>query len=292
MVMQANTQQQPLFDLSLGLEGSCAIVTGATGQIGQVIVDALLAAGCHVGGIDIKLPVDLRSHKRLHWYQTDVTDESRMRNVWLDFRDRYGGPPSICICAAGLDLSFIEHHESVMTMPVEQFRRTMDVNTTGTFIASKLWLKFLAAHLKLEPSFETSIRNVSLIVIGSEAGVLGVPGNADYASSKSAIQYGLVKSLAPDAVRVFRRAMVNAIAPGAVDTPQFRKECDQDSKALWTDAQATVAAKKPISIEHIARTCIFLASEKWSGGITGQVIRVDGGKSGRMFWNQGGGATW
>lgn len=216
-----------------------------------------------------------------------------MDDAWARVRAHFAGDlPTICICAAGLDLSFLDHHRSIADLPVGQFRDTLDVNTTGTFITAKTWLRAIRHDLKHTPELRSHLNNVSLVVIGSEAGVLGVPGNADYATSKSAIQYGLVKSLAPDAARIFDRAIVNAIAPGAVDTPQFQRECAADQGALYVDAQATVVTRKPVSIEHVARTCVLLASEKWSGSTTGQVIQVDGGKSGRLFWHPSGGAVW
>lgn len=284
-------ERAPLFDLSLSLEDSVAIVTGAAGQIGSVIVDALLAAGCYVGAFDINPPADSTPRQRLMWTRVDITDEESVRTAWSGVARRSGGRvPTICICAAGLDLSFIDHHQSAADMSVSQFRRTLDVNTTGTFITAKTWLAHLRGSIVANPALRDTLRNVSLVIIGSEAGVLGVSSNADYAASKSAIQYGLMKSLAPDATRILDRAIVNAIAPGAVDTPQFRKECAADPGALWIDAQATVVSRKAVAIEHIARTCVLLASEKWSGSTTGQVIRVDGGKSGRLFWDQHGAA--
>jgi len=77
---------------------------------------------------------------------------------------------------------------------------------------------------------------------------------------------------------------VNAIAPGPVDTPQFRKECAQDSNAMWLEAQATVAMKMPVPMESVARTVLFLASENWSRNTTGQILAVDSGKSGKVHW--------
>ena len=168
-------------------------------------------------------------------------------------------------------------------------------NTTGTFVTAKTWLRGIQ---QITSSFGESAylmsNNASLIIIGSEAGVLGVPGNPDYAASKSAIQYGLTLSLAPDAARINNKARVNAIAPGAVDTPQFGKECAEDTseQVRWLDSESTVASSRAVEMEHVARLCLMLASEKWSGSTTGQVIRVDAGKSGRVFWKQDGRPAW
>lgn len=135
-------------------------------------------------------------------------------------------------------------------------------------------------------------KNISFIIIGSEAGVLGVPGNPDYAASKSAVQHELMLSLAPDAARICPRARVNAICPGAVDTPCFQAECERDRSARWTDAEATVSSRKPVGAEHVAKLCLTLASESWSGSTNGQTLRVDCGKSGRLFWDTHGNPTW
>ncbi|KAK5937002.1 hypothetical protein PMZ80_010751 [Knufia obscura] len=276
-------------DISFGLDGCLVVVTGASGHIGKVIVDAFLEAGCCVVGLDIKVQSSPKQHERLRWIEVDITSESVVRNAWSEAQRHFNGRvPTVCVCAAGLDLSYIDHHQSVADMPVEQFRRTLDVNTTGTFITAKTWLKCIKDSIDADTQLRSTLRNVSLIIIGSEAGVLGVPGNADYAASKSAIQYGLTMSLAPEAARIFEHARVNAIAPGAVNTPQFQKECEAAPEALWVDAQVTVASKKPVEMEHVAKTCLMLASNNFSGSTTGQVIRVDGGKSGRMYWDRDG----
>lgn len=125
---------------------------------------------------------------------------------------------------------------------------------------------------------------------------MGCRSNADYSVSKAAL-VGLVKSLAAD---VGSRGRVNMIAPGAVDTPQFRKEVAEDPRELYTAAQATVALRKPVAVEgrscgpmmssianffaDVARTCLFLASDRYSGSITGQTIHVNGGKTGKLLY--------
>ena len=77
---------------------------------------------------------------------------------------------------------------------------------------------------------------------------------------------------------------VNAVAPGPVDTAQFRKECRENHEQFWLDAQATTALKKPVPTESVAKSILFLASESWSGHITGQILNVDSGKQGKVMW--------
>ena len=63
---------------------------------------------------------------------------------------------------------------------------------------------------------------------------------AAYAAGKSAVQVGLLHSLAQDAPRLFSRARVNAVAPGPVDTARFKEETERYGKEwYWTECEAT-----------------------------------------------------
>ena len=70
----------------------------------------------------------------------------------------------------------------------------------GTYLTARAWLRGIKAHAGEE------LRNVCLIIVGSESGSFGERGNADYASTKSAVQFGMVQSLMADAVRVHPKA--------------------------------------------------------------------------------------
>lgn len=85
-------------------------------------------------------------------------------------------------------------------MSVDQWRRTMQVNVEGTFITARAWLR----HVKEFAREET--RNVGLVIVGSESGLYGERGNADYGAGKAAVQVGLVKSLMADVTRVHPQA--------------------------------------------------------------------------------------
>jgi enoyl-[acyl-carrier-protein] reductase (NADH) len=54
--------------------------------------------------------------------------------------------------------------------------------------------------------------------------------------------------------------------------------------ALTLITHFSVPLRKPVPIPAVAKTLLFLASEAWSGHITGQIINVDGGKNGRVLW--------
>lgn len=259
------------------------MVSGSSGHIGEVVVKAFLAAGAVVSAMDIRPPTQPEGDS-FNFIQVDITDENSVVAAFARAAV-ISGPITTCVAVAGWDLSYLPHHSSLCEMPLEQWQNTHKVNSEGTFLTAREWLKGIRRAVGKE---SLHMRNVSLTIIGSEAAVFGVTGNADYASSKAAIQYGLVKSLMKDAVVVHPTARVNAIAPGAVHTMQFESECAENPDVRWVESQATVTLKQPVPIEQVAKCCLFLASESWSGSITGQVIQVDGGKTGRLFWRQDG----
>lgn len=142
------------------------------------------------------------------------------------------------------------------------------------------------------------LKNVGLVIVGSENGHFGERGNADYVSGKSAVQIGLVRSLMGEVVRVWPGpgelsamyeycnadpSRVNTVAPGPVDTAQFRKECAENPSQFWLDAEAATGLKGQFH-QKVLQSTLFLVSENWSGSITGHVLNVDSGKQGKVMW--------
>ena len=264
------------FDTGLGLEDTHVLITGSAGAIGAVLVKAFLAAGAYVSAFDVVPSQPHPDHPRLQTQQVDVTNESRLEHALESAREKYG-VMTTCILAAGVDLSYCQH-ASLIDMPLREWNRIMNVNVNGTFLTCRAWLRGMRNHATPES------RNTSAIIVGSEAGIFGVADCAPYAVSKAGIQYGLVKSLARDSVDVHPRCRVNAVAPGPVATRQFAMECEADPGTQWRESQATVALRQAVPVEAVARACLFLASERFSGNITGQVLPVDSGKIGSLLW--------
>jgi NAD(P)-dependent dehydrogenase (short-subunit alcohol dehydrogenase family) len=137
-------------------------------------------------------------------------------------------------------------------------------------LAVNLTSAFLAAKHQVPPMLKQG--GGSIIFTSTIAGhVVGFPGTAAYAASKSGL-IGLTQVLAsefgPQGVRV------NAVLPGAVDTPMYRSFNDTEDKQAWlTNLHALKRAAKP---EEVARSVLYLASDD-SAFVTGTAHLVDGG---------------
>jgi NAD(P)-dependent dehydrogenase (short-subunit alcohol dehydrogenase family) len=274
-------------DLSLGLEGTHVLVTGGAGHIGRTVVNAFLSAGAKVTSLDIAYPQDqssLSTDQNLQEFYADTSLETSLETGW-DLAVARFGTVETCVALAALDLSVLPHVESAADMSIEQFKRTLDVNVTGTFAVARQWLRGLRGHTRA--GVPQQLHNVSLIMIGSESGHWGERGNPDYGTSKAAVQYGLLQSLRQDVPRVYEGARVNAVAPGPVNTPRFPQECKDNPEQFYNDCVGTTALKKPVEMEQVAKSIVFLASERWSSSVHGQIVNVDSGKLGKIVWEKG-----
>ncbi|KAA6413072.1 MAG: hypothetical protein FRX48_02816 [Lasallia pustulata] len=185
-----------------------------------LLQSAFLAAGAKVSALDINPSKLTLTHERLHIAKADITSESELESAFEEARLKFG-VIQCCVALASLDLSVLPH-VSLIDIAAEQWRRTFQVNVEGTFLTAPTWLRQIKAHATPET------RNLSLVIICSESGWFGERTNADYASGKSAVQIGLVQSLQNDIMRIHPGARVNAVAPGPVDTAQFKKECKEN----------------------------------------------------------------
>jgi len=147
----------------------------------------------------------------------------------------------------------------IWKMPTEDFDAVIDINLKGTW----LMCKNAASIMKNQ-------QNGRIVNIASRAW-LGNPGQSNYSASKAGV-VGLTRVLALELGK--HGVLVNAIAPGLIDTPLTQK-LPLDVQEKLIQAQPTKSMGKP---EDIANAVAFLCNEK-TQFITGQTIYVDGGKS-------------
>jgi NAD(P)-dependent dehydrogenase (short-subunit alcohol dehydrogenase family) len=190
-------------DLSLALEDTHVLITGGTGFIGASTVSYFLAAGARVTSLDLTSPPK-EENPRFQFFTCDISSEDNLASAFQNAAITFG-PVATVIALASLDLSVLDHHESLADMDIEQWRKTHRINVEGTFLTARTWLRALKSLAGTKEATSMT-KNVSLIIIGSESGWFGERGNADYAAGKSAVQGGLLKSLVGDVSRIWPSA--------------------------------------------------------------------------------------
>jgi 3-oxoacyl-[acyl-carrier protein] reductase len=241
-----------MFDLS----GKSALITGASGGIGQAIARALRRQGAAVGlsatrvealealardlGGDAKvLPCDLNNGE---------ATEALVKQA-----EEALGRVDILINNAG-----ITRDNLMMRMKDEEWRQVLEVNLSAGF---RLARSALRAMMKQ--------RWGRIIGITSIVGVTGNPGQANYAASKAGM-IGLSKALAHEVAS--RGITVNCIAPGFVETAMTERLPEQQRQKLL----GAIPSQRLGTPEDVAAAAVFLASEE-AGYITGQTLHVNGG---------------
>ena len=182
----------------------------------------------------------------------DITSRDDIKDCF-DYLKSENLLPNILINNAGITADQI-----FMRMKDEDWDNVIETNLTGTFNLSKIFIKNM-------------IKNKSgrIINISSVSGLMGNPGQVNYASSKAALT-GFTKSLAKEVGS--RNITVNSVAPGYIDTDM--------TSFLDNDAKETIINNIPLGrigvTSDISELVMFLASDEASY-ITGQTISVDGG---------------
>ncbi|TVY49948.1 Peptidoglycan deacetylase [Lachnellula occidentalis] len=263
----------------LGLEGLHVFCTGAAGGIGSQVVKEFLDQGCKVTAHDLRPITNFTPTANLFTITGDISSEDSISSSIQQARARHG-PINILIANAGITDE--SNSYPIWHLPLDLWEKTYATNIRGTFLTIK---HFLLSAEETQSASGKELENLSIVVTGSECGKFGQAGHAEYASGKAGLQYGLVRTVKNEIVRLNSRARINAVAPGWVDTPLIEGRLD-DPKEMWAEAQATVPLRKIARPEDVAKAMAFLASHKAAGHISGQCLSVDGGMEGRLVWKQ------
>lgn len=221
----------------------------------------------------------LGANERLYYAKGDLKDEFSIHKAFNDSKSALG-PIHILVANAGITDESV--HTPIWDLDIAKWDEVNTNNVRGTFLTIKHFLRQVKDY---QENSGQELANVSIIVTGSETGVFGQEYHAEYATGKAGLQYGLVKTVKNEMVRLNAKGRINAVAPGWIDTPLIGDRLD-DPRELWSEAQATVALKKLAQPEDVARCIAFLASHRTAGHITGQCISIDGGQEGRLLWKE------
>ncbi|GLB44241.1 putative KR domain containing protein [Lyophyllum shimeji] len=262
-------------DLDLG--NIHVLVTGASGGIGLETAEVFLQQGAkvtaHYNSNDESLkPLIARyGADKVQAVQADLTLEKDVSRLFASASSSFG-PVQVIVVNHGV---WPTSHQPVVQMSLDQWRSTIDINLTSSFLVSREFLR------GIQSASEDLKAYASILFIGSSSGKFGEAGHADYSASKSAMMYGLTLTLKNEIVKIAPKGRVNCIAPGWVKTP-MAEDALKDPQVVYR-AMATTPLKKVGLTSDIASQIVILSSPRVSGHISGEIIMIAGGMEGRLL---------
>lgn len=242
-----------MFDLS----GQTALVTGASGGIGGAIARALHAQGAEVAVAGTRtaaleaLAAELGSHA--HPLTANLAEPDAADKLVRDAEAAMGGRLDILVNNAG-----ITRDNLALRMKDEDWQAVIDLNLSAAFRLTRAVLRGMVRR-----------RHGRIVCITSGVGVLGNPGQANYAAAKAGM-IGMAKSIAAEVAA--RGITVNCIAPGFIATAM--------TDALNEDQTARAIAAVPVgrfgNPDEIAAAVVYLASPE-AAYVTGVTLHINGG---------------
>ncbi|MBO4521142.1 MAG: 3-oxoacyl-[acyl-carrier-protein] reductase [Alphaproteobacteria bacterium] len=236
--------------------GKCALVTGATGGIGRVIVKKLHDAGATVILTDMRqealdeFAAELK--ERVFAFACNLGDPADIDEL-VAKAEKAAGAIDILVNNAGLTKDNL-----FMRMKDEDWNLVLNVNLTAGFRLARATIRGMMKR-----------RYGRIVSMASIVGVTGNPGQANYSASKAGM-IAMTKCLAAEVAS--RGITANCVAPGFIKTAM--------TDALPEEAKEKLAKTIPMARlglpEDVANAVVFLASDEASY-ITGQTIHVNGG---------------
>lgn len=240
-------------------EGKVAVVTGARGDIGEAIAQALAQEGAEVWCVDIRRP-EQDGSSLLRWAEVDITDAAAVASLF-DRIDAETGPATLLVNAAG--------GPGRVRTPIEDvtddvWEKVLRLNLTGTFSCCREAVR----HMKAA-EVAGSVVNIS-----SGAGrTYSRTGVQAYAAAKAGV-IGLTRQLARELGP--HRIRVNCVAPGLVVSDGTREElAGLGDTSLEKHLDGVALGRLGVAVDMVAPVLFFLGDA--ADYVTGQTISADGG---------------
>lgn len=234
-------------ELSDGLDGRVALVTGGASGIGHATAELLAAAGARVFVADLNEP-----DGDFEYQHTDVTVDESISALADSVLGR-AGPPQVLVNAAGWD-----EIRPFTESDVDFIERIVRINLLGCVKVTRALLPSM-----LEAG------GGKIVNVASDAGRVGSSGETVYAGAKGGV-IAFTKSIAREVARAGLRA--NCVCPGPTDTPLFASLPEKLRGAL----QRAIPFGRLARPEEVAQAIVYLASDR-SAYVTGQTLSVSGG---------------
>jgi NAD(P)-dependent dehydrogenase (short-subunit alcohol dehydrogenase family) len=250
-----------------GLTNKRVFISGGCGDIGRAVATRFLEEGASVVLADLvetekgnEIARQL-SPSKAHYTFCDATNSSSVAAA-LDFTAKCLGGLDVAISNAGM-----VHNQPFMEITEDKWKRTLEVNLTGSFLVAQTALKIILRN----PQVEKQRRGV-LLFTGSWVQQMPWPGAASYCSSKGG-QEMLMKVIAQEMAS--EAITCNIVAPGMVYAGLTKEIYERDAE-FRTRTDAAVPIGRMSTAEEVAGAFAFLASED-AAYITGTTMLVDGG---------------
>ena len=232
------------------------IVTGASGGIGNSIVEKLYEQGVNVlaTGTRIEKLEELKTKfNNIKILKFDISQHVKIEEFINEATEKLGGSLDGIINNAG-----ITKDNLTIRMTLEEWIKVIDVNLTSTFLMCKYSIKKMLKN-----------KSGKIVNITSVVGHTGNVGQANYAASKAGI-VAMSKSLAIEYAK--KNININCISPGFISTAMTDQIDEKYKEAII----AKIPSKKLGKPEDIANVATFLSSDQ-SDYINGETVHVNGG---------------
>ena len=231
-----------------------AVITGGSSGIGEATAKRMSSSGAKVAIVDRSPPKEI-SGSEIQFFQCDVSDLTNVKSVLQKISNAFGRI-DILVNSAGI----AGINQTVESYPLDEWRRVLDVNLTGTFIMCRETVPYMKKN-----------KYGRIVNISSVAGKEGNPTASAYSAAKAgviALTRSLGKELALDGV------LVNAVTPTTVETPIL----DQVAEAHIEYMRSKIPMGRFGKAEELAALISWLCTEECSFS-TAAVFDASGGRT-------------